>query len=41
VFAAAVLEHDRLDALAREELGERQARGARADDADLRAQRRA
>ena len=36
VLAAAVLEHDRLDALALEQPGEHQAGGAGADDADLR-----
>jgi hypothetical protein len=37
VVAAAVLEHDRLDALAREQLGQRQPGGPGSDDADLRA----
>ncbi len=36
VLAAAALEHDRLDPLACEQLGQRQARRARADDSDLR-----
>jgi hypothetical protein len=39
VLAIAVLEHDRLDPLAREKLREREPGRARADDPDLRAQR--
>ena len=39
VVAAAALQDDRLDALAGEKLGERQAGGAGADDADLRPHR--
>ena len=37
VLAAPVLEHDRLDPLAMEQLRERESRRARADDPDLRA----
>src|SRR5256885_8093361 len=36
ILAAAALEHDRLDADTRKQMGEHQPRGPRTDDADLR-----
>ena len=40
VLAAAALEHDGVDAAQVEQVGKQEARGARADDADLRAHAR-